>query len=589
MSIRSLPEDASFENLRKRAKELLAAARSHRPDALELFREFHPRAAGAPARPALADAQLVLARSYGVASWARLKGRLRDVARFRWEPPERLAPSASSSLPLAEGFVRLACVSYGSWDPSGVPEARRMLDHHPELARENPSVAAAAGDVAAARAALARDPRLARQRVGALRWEPLLYAAYSRLAPGEGRSTLEVARLLLAHGADPNAGFLWCGNVPPFTALTGAFGEGEDGNNQPPHPERDALARLLLAAGADPNDGQTLYNRHFRADDGHLRLLFEFGLGRDARGPWFARLGTRMQSPARMLVEELWAAARKGFVERVRLLVEHGVELDTPSVRDGRTPYEAALSCGNREAAEYLARHGARRIELAPLEGFAAACVAGDEPGARALLARHPDLVAELGWLRRAELVSAAVEARKPAGLRLMAALGFELSSLRRNTPLHDAAWSGDLELVRLLIELGADPSVRDPAYQGTPLGWAAHNRQTAVVEYLLGFAGIVEAVQCDAPARVEALLREDPSHARATDARGDPLVFALHAGLAHAPELVALLTEHGADLGARDGEGRTAVDVALARGDAELAALLRRHGVEPSGGPPPA
>ena len=94
MSIRSLPEDASFENLRKRAKELLAAARSHRPDALELFREFHPRAAGAPARPALADAQLVLARSYGFASWARLKGRLRDVARFRWEPPERLAPSA---------------------------------------------------------------------------------------------------------------------------------------------------------------------------------------------------------------------------------------------------------------------------------------------------------------------------------------------------------------------------------------------------------------------------------------------------------------------------------------------------------------
>ncbi|MPY89091.1 MAG: hypothetical protein GEU99_14330 [Luteitalea sp.] len=85
-------------------------------------------------------------------------------------------------------------------------------------------------------------------------------------------STLDVARLLLVRGADPNAGFQW-GGTYIYTALTGAFGEGEDGSNQPPHPHRDALARLLLEAGADPNDGQTLYNRHSREDDDHLRLL----------------------------------------------------------------------------------------------------------------------------------------------------------------------------------------------------------------------------------------------------------------------------------------------------------------------------
>ena len=71
------------------------------------------------------------------------------------------------------------------------------------------------------------------------------------------------ARLLLSHGADPNAGFLW-GATYAFTALTGAFGEGEDGINQLPHPQCDALATLLLESGADPNDGQALYNRHFR-------------------------------------------------------------------------------------------------------------------------------------------------------------------------------------------------------------------------------------------------------------------------------------------------------------------------------------
>jgi hypothetical protein len=93
-------------------------------------------------------------------------------------------------------------------------------------------------------------------------------------APAPGRSALEVARLLLEHGADPNAGFLWEG-LSPFTALNEAFGGGED--NQPPHPECMALARLLLEHGAEANDAQTLYNRNWDPDDDWLELLFSPG------------------------------------------------------------------------------------------------------------------------------------------------------------------------------------------------------------------------------------------------------------------------------------------------------------------------
>lgn len=32
---------------------------------------------------------------------------------------------------------------------------------------------------------------------------------------------------------------------------------------------------MLLSRGADPNDAQTLYNRMFGRDDGHLRILLE--------------------------------------------------------------------------------------------------------------------------------------------------------------------------------------------------------------------------------------------------------------------------------------------------------------------------
>ena len=172
-----------------------------------------------------------------------------------------------------------------------------MLDDRPELARASLFSAAAAGDVAAVRAMLDRDPALVRACGGPLRWEPLLYACHSRIAPTDAdHSTLEAARLLLARGADPNAGFLLHSGPYIFTALTAAFGRGEDWHNQPPHPEEAALATLLLEAGADPNDSQALYNRHFESNDDHLKILFAHGLGRDTRGPWQARLGDRVET-----------------------------------------------------------------------------------------------------------------------------------------------------------------------------------------------------------------------------------------------------------------------------------------------------
>jgi ankyrin repeat protein len=75
-----------------------------------------------------------------------------------------------------------------------------------------------------------------------------------------------------------------------------------------------------------------------------------------------------------------------------------------------------------------------------------------------------------------------------------MAELGFEVSGktkhdsvgmLLATTPLHNAAWVGDLEMVKLLIELGADIDARDQNYNATPLGWALYNNQMNVAEYL--------------------------------------------------------------------------------------------------------
>lgn len=42
-------------------------------------------------------------------------------------------------------------------------------------------------------------------------------------------------------------------------------------------------------------------------------------------------------------------------------------------------------------------------------------------------------------------------------------------------TALHHAAGEGKLELARHLLQLGADPTLRDHRFGATPLGWAEH------------------------------------------------------------------------------------------------------------------
>ena len=64
-------------------------------------------------------------------------------------------------------------------------------------------------------------------------------------------TTLATARLLVELDANPHAYYYTWGGDGRFTALTGAFGEGEQSPvNQPPHSEWGEFARLLLDAGA---------------------------------------------------------------------------------------------------------------------------------------------------------------------------------------------------------------------------------------------------------------------------------------------------------------------------------------------------
>ena len=69
--------------------------------------------------------------------------------------------------------------------------------------------------------------------------------------------------------------------------------------------------------------------------------------------------------------------------------------------------------------------------------------------------------------------------------MRLLVSVGFDVNAIGRISALHEAAWSGDIGMVRLLLELGADPTLLDREHHATPLGWARYNQQHEVVSYL--------------------------------------------------------------------------------------------------------
>jgi len=394
--------------------------------------------------------------------------------------------------PPLEEFLRLACLGYADDGPERWAAARRVLADHPELPAASIHVAAAVADSTSVASLLARDPASVNAPGGPHAWEPLLYLTYSRVDPGvEKDAVLRTASLLLDAGADPNAGYLWHGLPSPFTALTGALGEGEAGPvRQPRHPHDLALARLLLERGADPNDSQGLYNRMFTPDNAHLELLFEFGLGTGDGGPWRQRLGDALMAPAALLHYQLGWAVAHDMTARVRLLLAHGVDVRAPFT-DGTTAVERAARRGCTEVVDALVAAGATPAELAPADALVAAVLAEDFPAADAVIAGSPGAL-ETARASRTTAVLEATAARRPASVRRFVELGFDVNAKappHRGWPagataLHEAV-SGDADLVRLLVDLGADPNIRDDEFDATPLGWAEYGYATEAAAVL--------------------------------------------------------------------------------------------------------
>jgi ankyrin repeat protein len=260
------------------------------------------------------------------------------------------------------------------------------------------------------------------------------------------------------------------------------------------------LVALLLEAGADPDGGGAEY-------DGWSPLMLAAGTGKAEIADALLAGGAHVGLPEALLLRDDEAVAR---------LTEAGLPAEVPNggsiLAFARTPFAIDRLMGLGASADQPDHWG-----TTPLQSLAGS---RDGPNVvRHLAAKGleppPEAVARLGDREMLEpLVDAdPAVAHRPAVLIAAVASGnrdlvawlldqgadvdARSTDESRHTPLHEAAWAGDLAMARLLVERGAALDVRDARHDSLPWGWAETSvtvtqnpKCREVAEWLAGLPG---------------------------------------------------------------------------------------------------
>jgi ankyrin repeat protein len=348
--------------------------------------------------------------------------------------------------------------------------ARASLEWLKKTARQNLRALRAAdpsAKLADAQLALARDHGFASWRALKAHVErpaaEAVAAAFLR-AVGDG----ETERVRVALAATP--------------ALANAVGPHPywGGRPQPLHvaieTKRRDMFDLLLAAGADVNGRNEGYDH------------------------WSPMMLTLPHNRADMRADLIARGARTGLVEALMLkddaLVDALLQDGLPAIPNegsilafARTPYAIDRLLALGASPTQKDRWGATPIEQMSrstpdgralvrhmmLRGVAPAPQEFARLGDKEALAMLID--ADPGVAASDAVMMAAVDFRHHDLVRWLLERGADANARSdaetRHSALHSAAWNGDLEMVELLVEAGADPRARDSRYDAPPRGWA--------------------------------------------------------------------------------------------------------------------
>jgi len=422
----ALPVHPSLEWLRKAAKTRLAKLRQNNPGAK------------------LADAQFELAKEYGFASWRALKANIDTLT-----VEGQLIESARTG---------------------NVERLKALLDEYPDK----------------------------------LRMKVPPYEA-SLLFPATQSGNLDAVDLLLERGLDVN----YRESGDNTYALHWVAAQGNL-----------AMVRKLVDAGGDViGDGDdhaggvigwaTCWDG--RDDDAH-RAVVEFLVSRGARHHIFSAVAMNLADEVSRIVAKdpaalnqrqsrnenhqtpLQFAVRMNRPAMVRLLLELGAD---PLAVDGEgmpvagyaTDPEIDLPVMQKIRAMTLGElDSATRAQRAPHVGASdvlATVSLRDWETASTLVAAHPQVIDQGGTLHLL------VKRRDVAGVTWLLERGANPNAMWAHwdaevTPLHLAALSGSAEAARVLLERGADPTIRDSKHGSDAIGWAQFFKRPEILSILM-------------------------------------------------------------------------------------------------------
>jgi ankyrin repeat protein len=281
-----------------------------------------------------------------------------------------------------------------------------------------------------------------------------------------------------------------------------------------------ALQALVRAVGANQKDKRGTTSLHYAAAYGSveaMRMLLAAGADPDAKNDFDA-------TPL------MWSATEP---EKVRLLVNHGADVNAKS-KMGRTAiWLASANDGSSGTVEFLLEHGAKLdgTEILP------ATYSNDSATIRLLVDK-----------------GANVNAKGPTGV----------------TPLLNIAMNGNLKVAEMLLARGADVNAAcSPEFGGS----------VKAGKIALGSLTPILAASVYGPYDLVRLLLDAGANVNDRDVRKmTPLMNAVATDHAEA-RTIRLLLERGADLNARDRDGLSAGDWARKNNNPSI---LRELGIAP-------
>jgi ankyrin repeat protein len=485
----------NLEQQKKQARELLRAIRTGSTGALARLRDRHLRWAGVDdatirREAALHDAQFVVAREHGFASWTKLKvyaeasplahhtrlfvadvqwiaDRVHGLLRTRqsagpaaleqireWHP--RFSGCSDEEIrqaPFSEADAQLVYArehGFDSWDD--LVQRVNLLASASNAEATEPFLAAfralESKNVAALQSVLRNHPRLAEQR--GTNGNSLLNLAVSIAAKGDSDVGLALVEALLAAGGDVNDA-----NDRGWTPL-----------HQAAYSNQCAIAATLIESGADldaeahGSGGTPLIAALFW---GHREVADVLGRHSAAPGNLRAAAGLGDQD----LLEKCFSAEKTLTFEACAARGFYRPHSGFPDWQPSEDPQEVldealvwACKSGRTDVLARFVRAGAR-LDSDPYRGTPL------------IWAAVRNRMETAGWL---------IDHGAPVNQK--ATFG-GLTHGQGVTALHMASQSGHLSMVQLLIQRGADPKIKDDLYHGDAAGAADFFGKIAVRDYL--------------------------------------------------------------------------------------------------------